>query len=257
MQKKNILLILAILLAININQLEAQQNLKKIIYIRGKIISSETRQSVAFAHVINLNSRMVTVSDTSGSFSMTILKGDTLRISSIGFTPYYLSLTDSVTNSDEYSVKIEILTKNYTLSEIDIYRLRWAEFEFEFLNTEVEKNETSEKLQKLVFTDILEQDLQHTKLAQSAGVLLAFDMPSWKSRSRQKVKKMEDKDKFQAIIEQKYNEEIVAKITGLEGNELQKFLDYCHLTPLYIINTSDYELITRIKSILNSYRLMH
>lgn len=246
-------ILFTILITLGLNSF-GQNDLKKIVYLQGKIVSELDNKSVAFAHVINISSRMVTVSDTSGEFSMTILKGDTLRISSIGFEPYYMSLIDSTVSGDDKQVTIVMKNRNYNLSEIDVYRLRWAEFEFEFLNTEVEKNETGDKLKKLVFTDILEQDLKHTKLAQSAGVLLAFDMPSWKSRSRKKVQKMEKKDELQALVEQKFNEEVVGQISGLKGNELKQFIDYCQLDPIYIINVSDYELLTRIKFLLKQYK---
>ncbi len=227
---------------------------KKIVTLKGKIESLETLKAVAFAHIIDINNRSVTVSDTLGIFSLTVLKGDTLRISSIGFEPYLLSLADSVVEGDDFYVKIEMLTRSYNLSEIDVYRMRWAEFEFEFMNASVVSNETGEKIKQLVFNKELAEDLQHLKLSQSFGVLLAFDMPSWKSRSRNKVNQMEEEDNLQKLIDAKYNEELVSKITGLNGQALKSFINFCKLDPIYIINSTDYEIVSRVKSLYKSYR---
>ncbi len=227
---------------------------KKIMFLTGTVRSIETNRPIAFAHVIDINNRSVTVTDTMGVFGLTILKGDTLRISSIGFDIYYFSLADSSVTEDEYSINIEMFVRSYNLSEVNIYRMRWAEFEFEFLNTELEENETGDKLNKTVFTDFFREELQHIKLSQSAGVLLAFDVPNWKSRSRAKVKKMEEEDEFQKLIDAKYNEKLVSKITGLNNTELVDFINFCRLDPIYIINTTDYEIVNRIKSLYHTYK---
>jgi hypothetical protein len=238
-----------------LNQLSAQNtDNKKIIYLKGILHSLETGRPVPFAHIIDLNNRSITISDTSGQFSLTILKGDTLRFSSIGFDPYYFSLSDSTMNSEEYSTVFQLLTRDYDLGEVDVYRMRWAEFTFEFLNTETEANETGEKIKKLVFTDAIQKDLQDIKLSQTAGVLLAFDVPSWKTRSRAKVKEMEDHDQLQKLIEVKYNEKLVYAITGLKDKELRNFIDFCNLDPVYIINSTDYEIVNRIKSLYSSFK---
>ena len=51
---------------------------------------------------------------------------------------------------------------------------------------------------------------------------------------------------YQEFIDSKFNQDIVAEATGLEGRQLEAFLEYCNLSNDFIYNATEYELLAAI-----------
>lgn len=51
---------------------------------------------------------------------------------------------------------------------------------------------------------------------------------------------------YQDFINTKFNEQVVSEATGLTGNELKEFLDYCNLSSEFVYYATEYELIEAI-----------
>jgi hypothetical protein len=51
-----------------------------------------------------------------------------------------------------------------------------------------------------------------------------------------------------------YNSALVSKITGLESEEeLKKFMEFCELEPIFILNSNEYDLYCAISNCYNEY----
>jgi hypothetical protein len=64
--------------------------------LKGIIVNEHTFEYIPLVHIYNERTRRTSVSDTSGYFSVSVNKGDTLVFSAIGFFLKAVFITDSM-----------------------------------------------------------------------------------------------------------------------------------------------------------------
>jgi len=241
------LIILSLFLFISI---DASSQKVKIIELTGKIISEKDNSPVHYAAVINIKKGKAVACDSLGYFHMTMLSDDILRINALGFERKYFSLKDTNINTNEILI-LKLKEKTYKLSNVDIFEARWNDFEFDFIHTETEKQETKERIEKWFYTLIDPKELALITASTAIGIPINFKTKIDKQKI--KVEELKKIDLENKIIELKYNPELISEITGLNEPEAIKFMRYCDFDRNFLLSVNDYDLIVLINVKFESY----
>ncbi len=224
---------------------------KLIVNVQAKVIDSSGKP-VIFAHITAMKHKKSTITDTSGVFYLTVLKGDSLRIKSLSYETKYIQIPDTI-SSKEYFVNIILKKRNYKLSVVDIYDVRWKDFVFEFSKTTTIEDKLPSKLYSWLDALISKNELAMIDAAGTIG----FSIP-YKSKRDKQIEKLlilkseEQKDK---IVHKKLNRKLIGNVTGLKGDDLTEFMKYCNISRDFVINSNQYDIIMEIKHIYEKYRI--
>ncbi len=244
------LTILAILLPINklYSQDISNRNNEKIYLLKGRIVDSENKP-IVFSHVVNLRRKNASITDSTGFFKIQVLINDTLRITAIGFHTRYTGMNETIVgDSLVYTIKLE--KRTYDLPTVNIYELRWQVFKSEFMEQQVEEDQTAKRISNWMANLVPSDELRMIFQA-ARGPGFTINYKSKAERSRQKVVKMEKK---YALIAPKFNDKLITNLTGLQGKEIYHFLQYCNFSEEFLIRSTEYEIIDAILSRWEEYK---
>ncbi len=225
-----------------------------LIEVYGKIINGETLKPVPYAFVINMNKHFGTKTDTSGKFRILISPGDNLKVSSLGFESYIWKPNPKNAKLGKINKIIYLKPINYHLGNVDIYAVRWKAFVNDIANTEVKEDKTQKRIEIWIRNVLKNENLKTiADLARGTGVIIPLPLKSKKERELRKLAKIKQKEQLQKQLDKKFNRNLVAKITGLKGKELDDFMQYCDFDRDFILKTSEYDLIVIIKDMYKEY----
>ncbi len=245
--------LISILILILIWQMSFAQFWQRVYYVSGQILDKETKKPVPYALIVNVKKGNSTQSDTSGRFLITMTKSDSLRISCLGYKPVYWTLADKNPQSRHFNTVIYMERRYYELPAVDIFAVRWKTFVYQIAHTKVEKDETQEQLKVWVDKAISKEDLQALTVA-SRGVGFVIGGKTKYEKELAKIKKMEKYAEMEKRIEEKFNPQLVSTITGLQGKELEEFMDFLNFDRDFILRTPQYDLVIIIKQIYDEYK---
>ncbi len=225
--------------------------------LKGFIFDETNLGYIPLVHIYNERTRRTSVSDTSGSFSIKVKNGDTLVFSAIGYFLKTLYITDSVLN--EKMVFIELSPRTYEISEARVYALGTYE-QFKQKVLALRLPETKTDILRKYLNDLSKETGKEVKYNQEmdkltqGGVLLAVPIRSPEEIEMLKLKKILEKEKVWKIIDEKYNREIVAGVTGLKDDDLTEFMVFCNFSEKYLLETNQYDILIRVLEKLEEYK---
>jgi hypothetical protein len=188
------------------------------------------------AIVKNLNSKKFTVSDQDGSFKLLIKTGDTLSASYIGFK------TDTLIIYNQIPLVIALKPQSNMLKEV-------------FIKSKVSPLEKFKKNQS-DYKQIYRIGDDHNIISLgggygSAGLAINIDALysalSKQGRNARRLEKVLIRDYHSDIVDSRFTESLVTKITGYEGGQLDSFMINNRPTYEFIKKASDYDLINYIQ----------
>ncbi len=121
---------------------QTEEKEKQLLQFSGMVISGDSTKSniepVFYCHVVIKNRNRATISNLDGLFSIVAEPNDTILFSSIGYSPNYLIIPDTITNN-KYSVIHILQPDTITLAEMVVYPFPTREeFKKEFLALDIE-----------------------------------------------------------------------------------------------------------------------
>ena len=81
----------------------------------------------------------------------------------------------------------------------------------------------------------------------------SFHMKSLEERSLEKLKIKLQEEERMMIIEKKFNVENVGELTGLKGQEVKVFMNYCRFPEDFLLYSSEYDILEAAKRIYVKY----
>ncbi len=221
--------------------------------ILGNVYNEKNFKPVEFAHVINLDRFNATITDTLGIFRIKVNRGDTLLITSIGYESKRYVYDGKYQPYVFESIPME--EKLYEISEVEITPWgTYREFKNKFMSLETEN--PKENIHPLLWRGIpLRPDtiIPHEPSIMNP-VSFLYSMFSDEGKEKRKMMEIQKHQIKQQKIEAKYNRELVSEITGLEGKEVKRFMDFCNFTDEYILNTKQYYILKRVKKLYKEYK---
>lgn len=231
------------------NHLNAQET-----YVEGFITDGQI--PLHGAHIQNISKEKLTTSAPNGFFTIPAQVGDSIAISYVGYEDTVL-ITDLVMLTTKPNIQLE--KSKIVLDEVVITPFPdYWDFKQLILDTEPPADTVIKYDLPVVslnhFYDPRSEPIAPSQ-SNGATVRIGFDLTGLTKKGKEK-KKLIEKRKEKELWEkahQKFNRDWVSQITGLDGNELTDFIDYCHFTPEYIIETPHYELHHKVMALLEEF----
>lgn len=252
MKVKRYLAIVGFLLLII--QISAQERF----VFKGRVVDFVTVQPLENACVHNMSSGMMTFSDKQGNYAIRIKQNDTLAITRVGFEMEVIVATDSVIQlKNNYFIRLvmkSIMLKNFTVYAMKPYPLFVKDLA---KKTPKEKVEIDVNLSE-------EEKAQYSKKSESGNLLANTPLASPITFLYEKFSRKAKLDKtYQEMVKnqdevirlsQKYNREIVQRITNLQGTELDEFMLYCAFSYYTLAISSEVEIEKMISKKFIEYK---
>lgn len=222
----------------------------------GIIIDDSLAYAIPSVHVWNESTRMGSISNASGEFSLNVRFQDTIVFSSIG----YYSTVFIVSSLLDQGVQVRLKRKQYEIDEVVVRRFRsYESFKYQVLHHNVPE-EAAELKAQIKVTSInvaLEADRERAIEEKLETGRFGYITPLGKGIDRQKAfrektLKMKQREK---VIQAKFNRDLVADITHLEGDELTEFIALCDFSEDYLYETDFYTIMDDLQAKFNDFQL--
>jgi hypothetical protein len=218
---------------------------------------------LAYVNIVNYKGRTGTASDENGSFRIFANEGDTILFRYMGFENARLTIPDET--KPIYPIHIYLKEDTLQLTGVTIYNRprNLTELRQAVLNQKVEKPIIADLNLNAKITDLPPAGPRQTLPGMgdpgltytiSGPITMLYNTFSRRGKSLKKYEELTGKDRVQAIIDKKYNPQIVKSITGFTSDEeIQAFIKYCNLSSDFLLNASEYEILCSVKDCLASY----
>lgn len=215
------------------------------------IVKTIDGESISKAHIINLSTRMGTLSNKEGTFEMLANKTDIIQISSVGYKTliYVIPSTEEVKLVKYFTLSIDTIQ----LDDAVIYPfpLTLEELKEDFLELPMEEEP--------VPFDLHLDEAGIIGLPQTGAIIHGPFSAIYEKFSRSaKIRR-----KYEALVEYEYrkqeaskiyNAELVTKITGLKTEEeIASFMQYCEFEPDFVIHSRSYDLYLAIENCYSEF----
>ncbi len=217
-----------------------------LVLLTGEILQEDGVTPLADVHVYNQNNTNVSVSDPSGFFSMYVSKIHVVRFSSVGYEPFSFSIPGDF-DRDVYYIQIELKQSTVALKPVTVYG-------------------EEEKTESMLTREVAPNPLQGIQLGTLVGearpvnptlanpVSLLWDWFSKEGKEKRKLKELLKQDALRDMVDLRFESDLMWQLTGLYGEELEKFKRYCNLPQNFVLNASEYDFLLAVKTCYYQYK---
>jgi hypothetical protein len=213
-----------------------------------RVIHSESGEGIRGVHIQNLSKKVYTVSNESGNFILPIEDGDSLWFSSISYKSRGYIIQEEW--AEQNTLLFELEEDTVLLNEITIHAL------------------PSERMFKQQIMDYQPLDTMLTIFGLPEDITLGYEgMPneymtpsvagrtpfgmlysrfSKAEKEKRKMGEILQNESIRITMQKKYNREIVTQLTGLQGDQLTNFMDYCDFSDEFLIEKSAFQIAEMI-----------
>jgi len=221
------------------------------IELSGQVLSRETFKPLPLINVINLRDRTGTVTNKEGKFKLRVRTSDTVILSSVDHIRD--TLTFDHLSSKQHFVQILLTPKVYVLREVEVGELG----NYDKLKNQILEWERNKKRTARAFIEEPEPIRTEAPEKIPATWSSPFDMlyETFGKRPQQlrKLAELERRDAYEAAVQYRFTPYVVNSLTGLEGDELVKFMQRCRFSYEFIFTSSDYEFYMAILDYYKAY----
>lgn len=215
--------------------------------LSAQILSSKDSSALVGVHIVNMNTLNATNSYSDGTFLMPFKQGDTIRLSSIGYADKFI-YTESLLIPDAIQVTIFMDVQVYNLKEVDVQMYQSKEeFAEDFKDREIESQEAEVfKYEKPTKVEDVETDL-NAHIPLGSPITFLYSKFSKEAKEQKRLAKAEKMTEKERIIQDRYNIDVIKKVTGITSDEEAKqFMENCPLEDEYVYKATDYDIVKKI-----------
>ena len=223
--------------------------------LKGYVEDKTTLLPLHGAHIQNHTTRKLVISDPDGTFILPVSIGDSVVISYTGFyTASFIIDGPSIQTRQFYSLEpSELSLQDVVITPVPEY---W-DFKKELLNTDPVDSSIKidvPKVGKYTFYDPRTAPLDGEKDAPMFSIPIDLEKLSKKGREKKKFEKVLQKEQKWKEAHLKFNRDLVAQLTDLEGDELTNFISFCDFSVDHILDTHVLELKEEILALLSEFK---
>jgi hypothetical protein len=228
--------------------------------LSSRVFDGITYQPLAGASVYNINTQKFAFTDKEGRFTMRVSLHDTLVISK----SIYRQLVVEVNKTIFYGAEDFFLYYKATmLKEVRIIAINPS---YEGFKKDIVGLTLPEYYKRMEELKLSEEQKANATYQPNGNILslggtmtmspisFLYDKYSRKSKMNRLYQEMMASEEEVDRVQNKYNREIVSRLTGLEGEELLNFMMYCHFSYYDIVRMSDEEIRSKIKTKYYDYQ---
>lgn len=221
--------------------------------VQGLLLDAFTEAPVASAHVINFSDSLATISSAEGLFRVPANLGDSIFISCIGYGSKAMIVDEAKLLAEV--VVIRMMPKQYQLAEVEVNPFgSKAQFKERFMDLEVNDGTIDiigvKQPTKAPRTIPITEDANEIKKAKYLlnPASFIYGNLSKDAKARQELHRLKEEDRKHDSNRFKFNEKVVNKVTGYEGDKLFEFMNFCNFSESQIHQMNDYQLTLAILS---------
>jgi len=222
----------------------------------GIIIDDSLDYALHSVHLWNESTRMGTISNDSGEFSIKVRSQDTVVFSSIGYLSYVIVVSSSLNQK----VVVRLKPKKYEIDEVVVRRFRsYESFKYQVIHLDLPEATAAELREYIKLTSTaaaLEADRERAIKDKLDGFGYTTPLSGGIDPEKAFKEKISDLKKRERVIQSKFNRVLVGDITQLEGDELTEFISLCNFSEEYLYETDLYAIIEALHAKLNDYQNM-
>ena len=216
--------------------------------VHGLIVAAaDSNQMMAHVHVLNRQQGYGTVSNLQGMFQVKASQSDSLEFRMIGYRDTIISVTDL----ESLGFVMPLYEKVGVLKTVTVLGAGYKRFAppkpsaDPYVGFEMVKPSGREPVEQKIGLGTTGNG------AALEGALTAFaNLFSNKYKQRQKIRELQMRDRrqqyYDALFEYWFDEKFVTELTGLEGKELKRFLDFCKPSLQFLEEANEYDVIMAI-----------
>jgi hypothetical protein len=226
------------------------------IKINGIIYDAKTSERIPFVHIIDVSRNAGTSADENGNFSFTTKRGDSIKFTAVGYSDFVFFLSDSIKTNTYHLITLE--PKAYLLESLDFY--------------------ANDPMKGFYLKDIPRDTIRFGNIKGApggaywnvlpkggSGYITAFaNLFNNRAKQEKKLQKILEDEKMlkmqekaeqvkQRTSEEKYNQELVQRITGLNDERLDDFILEFKPSRGFILRATDYEIALQIVESFREY----
>ena len=214
----------------------------------GRVVEKGTFKPLSFATIIVINKNKGIASKVDGSFSISVNIGDEVRITSVGYEPWFYTITE-IDREDKRPYTVQMEQKIYELEDVEIFDLSdnfylkrqhrdTLKFDNPFLNTENPRDWS--KPQFVPLTN-----------GQAGGAITGLLNTLTKEyKQEKKLKELRAANAFiserQLKREKYFNRDLVKRVTRIDERVIDEFMEFCNFLDGEIIGKSEWEITLKI-----------
>ena len=252
-----IVIVVLPLLIIFSQKLSGQLDSQSSEVFSGKIIDDSSGHAIPSVHIWNESTRTGSISNDSGEFSIQAMDQDTIVFSIIG----YLSKIIIVSSLNQNGV-VRLKQRTYEIGEVVVRRFRsYESFKYQVIHLELPESDIAllrDQMNVTLAEVALEADRERNIEDKLETGRIGYTTPLGAGVDREKAfrEKISALEKRKRVINAKFNRELVADITQLEGDELTAFIAMCNFSEEYLYESDLYTIIEALYEKLNDYHNM-
>ncbi len=243
---RSLIIIFFLLVHASIGQ--AQQR----VLLAGVLKNLITTEPVANVHVMNLTDSLATISSTEGIFKIPVRPGDSLVFTCIGY--HAKALIVSAMEMEADFIEVKMAQRDYQLGEVEVnpfgskeqFRQRFMELDVDDGTIEIVGIQGPSKDRRTIPITEDANEIKKAKHLFKSPASFIYGNLSKDAKARQELHRLEAQKEKHRYNYSKFNEDVVQRITGYEGEKLLEFMDFCNFSEDQIFRYSDYELTVAI-----------
>lgn len=239
-------LLLIIFVSLNMSAQNKQDEIiidPVLVFFKARLVDKLSNMPVPYANVINLRTRGGTTTDINGYFSMEMLNVDTMLVSVLGYAKEHITIPLNYKQDNIQQYKLE--AERYPIDNVDIIGKK-REFNFGDLGTGK--------------VDSLSPELRSTTWSEKPrwwqALLQPLKYAEYHGKGEKERREMREALATEADwlrLNKYYNQEMIYKITGLEGAHADTFMIYFNANNRLKGNSSEYDVREAIIKMYGQY----
>lgn len=218
--------------------------------VYGSILHTNDSTPLEGVHIVNKKNHLGVISKENGYFSISASKGDTLIISSIGFTTKTF-----VVEKSRFS--IYLYPAVYNLEDFTVLPYKdYEEFKEAFTQLRIiEKDPINQSIY------VPKEELLAAYQEANGGIILSGGISAILGafnkyvQDKKNYERLLAKDQQEAAIKKRFNPEKLMQITAINNLQTaENFLEYCNFSEDFILFASEYELHKQIHICFDEYK---
>lgn len=243
-------------LLISVTGFSQDTTLQKKVY--GTIINGATTFPLANVNIININKVRGTITNTRGAFELDAEVNDTLHITMIGFQSLRVRVTnDWIKNGN---AKIVLTEKAIALEEVVVRKYKLTGY------LEVDTKLIPENENYRYSISGLPQGYEtgdHSPKAFSRVMNSIFNPADMlynffgkKPKELRKLKEMKKDNTVKALLETKFDREMIAVLLGIDKKDIAEILQHCNYSEAFIETANDLQILDAISQCYEQYKVL-
>ncbi|BDD08402.1 hypothetical protein FUAX_08340 [Fulvitalea axinellae] len=223
---------------------EPEQSDSTRVIVTGLVINGLNNAPMPYVHVINEHLKQGSTTADDGLFMMRMAPTDTLVFSFVGYKPLRFTLPQPV-ERDRYVAKIVMEETSYELQTLIIRPfIPIEDLKQQIINEKVEDPDKKEKVAGVKYGS----GKKKSAMAYGSPISAIAYLFSKERKMKKKLAKAEEEYENFKIIDAKFNEKIVAELTGYTDNDrVLEFMRFCNYSNDYLVKTVAYDIIVDLQ----------